>query len=100
MQELKDHEERHIPRNARYGLVLFTAYVIVYALFVYLSAFRADVMAWQPLGGVDRLRDRAGGDLHAAVRPRRQRSCRGSHGGRRMNNHVSATAVVVFLLFV
>ena len=53
MQELKDHEERHIPRNARYGLVLFTAYVIVYALFVYLSAFRADVMAWQPMGGVN-----------------------------------------------
>jgi hypothetical protein len=29
------------------------AYVIVYALFVYLSAFRADLMAWQPMGGVN-----------------------------------------------
>jgi uncharacterized membrane protein (DUF485 family) len=53
MQQLNDPHDRHVPRNARYGLVLFFAYVIVYALFVYLSAFRADLMAWQPMGGVN-----------------------------------------------
>jgi uncharacterized membrane protein (DUF485 family) len=46
-------ESFHIARNARYGLVLFFAYVIIYGLFVYLSAFRPDLMAWQPIGGVN-----------------------------------------------
>ena len=43
----------HVARNARYGLILFAVYVIVYALFVYLSAFRPDLMAWQPMAGVN-----------------------------------------------
>jgi uncharacterized membrane protein (DUF485 family) len=46
-------DDPHVPRNARRGLVLFFIYVVVYALFVYLSAFRADLMAWQPMGGVN-----------------------------------------------
>ena len=53
MHEFNDPDDRHVPRNARYGLALFFIYVIVYALFVYLSAFRADLMAWQPMGGVN-----------------------------------------------
>jgi uncharacterized membrane protein (DUF485 family) len=40
-------------RNSRYGLVLFFIYVILYGLFVYLSAFRADVMTDRPFGGVN-----------------------------------------------
>ena len=40
-------------RNARYGIVLFAAYVILYGLFVYLSAFKPQVMASRPFGGVN-----------------------------------------------
>ena len=40
-------------RNARYGLILFTAYLILYAGFMYLAAFRPDVMASTPFGGTN-----------------------------------------------
>ena len=43
----------HVSRNARVGLILFTVYVIFYAVFVYLSAFRADVMASKPFAGIN-----------------------------------------------
>ena len=33
-----------LSRTARYGLILFLIYVILYAAFVYLSAFRLDIM--------------------------------------------------------
>jgi uncharacterized membrane protein (DUF485 family) len=39
--------------QSRYGLMLFFFYVILYGLFVYLSAFRADIMARRPFGGVN-----------------------------------------------
>ena len=40
-------------RQTRYGLMLFLVYVILYGLFVYLSAFRPDVMSSRPFGGVN-----------------------------------------------
>jgi uncharacterized membrane protein (DUF485 family) len=39
--------------QSRYGLILFFLYVFLYGLFVYLSAFRADIMAKRPFGGVN-----------------------------------------------
>lgn len=49
-----DHDHSQATsRQSRYGLVLFFAYVILYGLFVYLSAFRADIMATRPFGGVN-----------------------------------------------
>jgi len=38
--------------NARIGLALFAIYLIIYAAFVYLCAFRADVMA-REIGGIN-----------------------------------------------
>ena len=40
-------------RHARFGLLLFAVYVILYGSFVYLSAFRADLMASKPFNGVN-----------------------------------------------
>ncbi len=40
-------------RHARYGIVLFIIYVVLYAGFVYLAAFRADLMASKPFAGVN-----------------------------------------------
>jgi uncharacterized membrane protein (DUF485 family) len=42
-----------IARNSRYGLVLFVVYVLFYAAFVWLSAFRPAVMAQPFIGGVN-----------------------------------------------
>ena len=42
-----------LTRNARNGLWLFAAYVLLYAGFVGLSALRPHVMATTPLGGVN-----------------------------------------------
>jgi uncharacterized membrane protein (DUF485 family) len=47
-----DHSQA-TTRQSRYGLILFLIYVIFYGLFVYLSAFRADLMASRPFGGVN-----------------------------------------------
>jgi uncharacterized membrane protein (DUF485 family) len=44
---------RVISYNARVGLILFFLYLIFYAAFVYLSAFRGDVMAQPALAGVN-----------------------------------------------
>ena len=43
----------HIARNARIGLILFVIYVVFYAAFVWLSAFRPAVMAKPFIGGVN-----------------------------------------------
>ena len=40
-----------MPRHARYGLILFIIYVLFYAAFVYLSAFRLETMK-QEIAGV------------------------------------------------
>jgi uncharacterized membrane protein (DUF485 family) len=42
-----------ISYNARLGLILFFVYLIFYAAFVYLSAFRGDLMAQPALAGVN-----------------------------------------------
>jgi uncharacterized membrane protein (DUF485 family) len=50
-----EHHDRPeiITRNARYGLVLFFAYLIVYGGFVALSAFAPETMAAPAIGGVN-----------------------------------------------
>ncbi len=40
-------------RNARYGLLLFAVYVILYAGFMGLSAFEPQLMSKTPFGGVN-----------------------------------------------
>ena len=40
-------------RGSRLAAELFLAYLALYAGFVYLAAFRPELMAWRPLGGVD-----------------------------------------------
>ncbi len=39
--------------NARLGLLLFTIYLSLYAAFVLLNAFFADLMSYTPLAGVN-----------------------------------------------
>jgi uncharacterized membrane protein (DUF485 family) len=46
-------QTRATTQQSRYGLILFLIYVILYGLFVYLSAFRPGVMASRPFGGVN-----------------------------------------------
>ncbi|MGE3807727.1 MAG: DUF485 domain-containing protein [Gemmataceae bacterium] len=40
-------------RNARYGLVLFAVYVLLYAGFIFLAVFRPEVMASEAVAGVN-----------------------------------------------
>ena len=40
-------------RNARWGLILFFIYLLFYGGFVYLNAFRSDLMAKPSLGGMN-----------------------------------------------
>ena len=52
------HPTRHRSQNAwdynaRMGLVLFFGYLALYGGFIYLSAFRRDVMARPSVGGVN-----------------------------------------------
>jgi uncharacterized membrane protein (DUF485 family) len=42
----------HIERRARYGLVLFSIYLVLYGAFVYMNAFSPGVMA-RLVGGVN-----------------------------------------------
>jgi len=51
MAETNPHPSRR--HNARLGVVLFLIYLAIYALFVWLSAFRPDVMGKPALGGVN-----------------------------------------------
>jgi uncharacterized membrane protein (DUF485 family) len=42
-----------VSRNARYGIILFFVYLIIYATFVALSAFKPQLMAQPVIGGVN-----------------------------------------------
>jgi uncharacterized membrane protein (DUF485 family) len=53
MPESPTHESQAIARHARFGFWLFIVYVILYGGFVFLAAFRADLMASKPFGGVN-----------------------------------------------
>ena len=46
-------QTRATTQQSRYGLIMFSIYVILYGLFVYLSAFRPDAMSSRPFGGVN-----------------------------------------------
>jgi uncharacterized membrane protein (DUF485 family) len=50
-----DHHDRPeiITRNARYGLILFFVYLLVYGGFVALSAFSPETMAAPAVAGVN-----------------------------------------------
>jgi uncharacterized membrane protein (DUF485 family) len=52
-----DHQEPDDPRtaarNARYGLVLFAIYTLVYAAFVLINAFRPDMMEHSAWAGIN-----------------------------------------------
>jgi uncharacterized membrane protein (DUF485 family) len=50
-----DSEQRQnlVNRNARYGLVLFGIYVVLYAGFIFLAVFRPDVMESRALAAVN-----------------------------------------------
>ena len=47
-----DHPEVSA-RNARYGIVLFLAYLVLYGGFMLLSAYRPQLMSKTPFGGVN-----------------------------------------------
>jgi uncharacterized membrane protein (DUF485 family) len=52
----EQHHDDHpdvITRNARYGLILFFIYLIIYGTFVALSAFAPSLMAKPVIGGVN-----------------------------------------------
>jgi uncharacterized membrane protein (DUF485 family) len=53
MPDTPVHDTPATARHARYGIVLFIFYVVLYGTFCYLSAFRADLMASKPFGGVN-----------------------------------------------
>lgn len=42
-----------VSRNARYGLILFAVYLLLYSGFMYLNAFSPEVMASPFVGGVN-----------------------------------------------
>jgi uncharacterized membrane protein (DUF485 family) len=50
------HHEDHphvVSRNARYGLVLFAIYVLMYGGFIFLSVFMPHLLRERPFGGVN-----------------------------------------------
>ncbi|MFA6241485.1 MAG: DUF485 domain-containing protein, partial [Candidatus Hydrogenedentales bacterium] len=50
------HHEDHphlVNRNARYGLILFAVYVVLYGGFIFLAVFRTDVMSKGLPGGMN-----------------------------------------------
>lgn len=47
------HDERTAQRNAKYGLVLFVVYLLLYGGFVFLNAFSPEVMDNQPFAGIN-----------------------------------------------
>jgi uncharacterized membrane protein (DUF485 family) len=53
MPDTPVHDSPATARHARNGIVLFIVYVVLYGGFVYLSAFRADLMGSKPFGGVN-----------------------------------------------
>src|SRR3990172_10431763 len=47
------HESRgDAARNSRYGLLLFSVYLLLYGAFVLTNAFAPEVMEWRPAAGV------------------------------------------------
>jgi uncharacterized membrane protein (DUF485 family) len=55
-QPLPSHHEDHphvVTRNARYGLILFSIYVVLYLGFMFLSAFEPEWMASLAMAGVN-----------------------------------------------
>jgi hypothetical protein len=48
-----DDQPSTISRNQRNGLILFSIYLALYAGFMLLSAFKPQVMATRPFGGVN-----------------------------------------------
>ena len=48
-----DNHPEVTSHNARYGLILFAVYVLLYAGFMTLSAFAPKLMAATPFGGVN-----------------------------------------------
>ena len=52
MQYHEDHSHV-VNRNARYGLILFAVYVVLYGGFVFLAVFRTDVMGAIMPGGAN-----------------------------------------------
>ena len=53
MSDQTAHDSPTTDRHARYGIILFIIYVVLYGGFVYLAAFRSDLMAGKPFGGVN-----------------------------------------------
>ncbi len=55
MHDEKSHGEHPhlVSRNARYGLVLFAVYVVLYAGFIGLATFRPTLLAAEAPGGVN-----------------------------------------------
>ncbi len=53
MSDTPVHDSAVTARHARYGIILFIIYVVLYAVFVALAAFRADLMGSAPFGGVN-----------------------------------------------
>lgn len=49
----KEASEQTSARSTRYGRLLFVGYALLYAGFVYLNAFRPDVIQKSPLGGIN-----------------------------------------------
>jgi len=52
-KKVSAYDARYADRNARYGIILFLIYVVLYAGFVALNAFFPKVMAAEMPGGVN-----------------------------------------------
>ena len=48
-----DDHEATIGRNARYGLVLFAIYILLYGGFMWLTVFRTEAMGREVFGGMN-----------------------------------------------
>lgn len=57
MSDDPHHDQDNHPdissRNARYGIVLFLAYLVLYGGFMLLNAYRPQLMSKTPFGGVN-----------------------------------------------
>jgi uncharacterized membrane protein (DUF485 family) len=49
----EDHRPEISARNSRYGLILFSIYLVLYGGFMGLAAFEPQLMAKAPFGGVN-----------------------------------------------
>ncbi|MBA3708277.1 MAG: DUF485 domain-containing protein [Planctomycetes bacterium] len=53
MTDATDHHPDDVSRASRYGLILFFVYLALYAGFMGISAFKPQLMAIRPFGGVN-----------------------------------------------